>query len=261
MITIINKNDFPLISCLCVTRNRSELLKKSINLFLKQSYTNKEMIIIYYSDDKKTKEIALNNDNSNIFFYEHNVSDNKTLGDLRNLSIDKARGEFVCIWDDDDWYSNDRLFKQFAFIKQSGKDACTIRALTVYNCRTRGIKIGINRLDGWEPSLMCKRETIKNIGYDSLNIAEDVNVIKELYKRDLIHSITDETLYVYFIHRNNVSERRRLKDLERNSKELDDDMIKILKERAKDYIELHLEIYKRNRIKQLLNTFFNFFKQ
>jgi glycosyltransferase involved in cell wall biosynthesis len=32
-----------------------------------------------------------------------------TLGELRNISVREADGEYVCVWDDDNWYGSNRL--------------------------------------------------------------------------------------------------------------------------------------------------------
>jgi glycosyltransferase involved in cell wall biosynthesis len=54
-----------------------------------------------------------------------------TLGTLRNLSLDLARGELVAQWDDDDWYHPDRLTRQVAAL-DTRFDACVLSATLMH---------------------------------------------------------------------------------------------------------------------------------
>ena len=44
----------PLISCICITRNRPGYLSKAIVCFKQQTYPNKELVILYEEDDLLT---------------------------------------------------------------------------------------------------------------------------------------------------------------------------------------------------------------
>ena len=51
-------NQLPLISCICVTREKPSLLKRAIDCFLAQTYPNKELVILYEDDDYATEELV-----------------------------------------------------------------------------------------------------------------------------------------------------------------------------------------------------------
>ena len=48
----------PLVSCLCVTRGRVALLRRSVACFLSQTYTPCELVIVYGADDLATRDFV-----------------------------------------------------------------------------------------------------------------------------------------------------------------------------------------------------------
>ena len=53
-----NQNHFPLISCLCITKNSENLVNLSIDCFRKQIYANKELIVVYEDDNTYINKIG-----------------------------------------------------------------------------------------------------------------------------------------------------------------------------------------------------------
>ena len=116
----------PLISCLTVTAGRLRLLKEAIQCYLDQSYPNRELVIV--TADSETyrqgiRRLLARLDRSDIRLFT--VDDPATsLGRLRNISLEQARGEVVCQWDDDDLYHPDRLRLQHEAMVEAGARAC-----------------------------------------------------------------------------------------------------------------------------------------
>ena len=107
----------PLVSCLCVTKNK--LVKNAIDYFHLQTYDNKELILVTETSNKNLsylKEVAASNDNIHLI----ETKDNITLGELRNISVREASGEYVIQWDDDDIYHEKRI----RALKQGRRHAC-----------------------------------------------------------------------------------------------------------------------------------------
>ena len=105
----------PKISCLTVTKNRFDLLIKSISCYRNQSYSNKELIIVSQSDQSTNDRIrAYLKDQPDVLFVT--VSESKSLGLLRNLSVELATGELLCQWDDDDISHPHRLATQYSML-------------------------------------------------------------------------------------------------------------------------------------------------
>ena len=105
--TLLNPFVSPKISALCVTRNRVPWLRRSIECFMGQSYSNKELVVVYDTDDVHTKAFLDELQNVPLVLVEN--SKRQKLGALRNMSVKAANGDLLMQWDDDDYYSNDRM--------------------------------------------------------------------------------------------------------------------------------------------------------
>lgn len=100
-------SDVPLISCIMPTRNRSAFVTQAIHYFLAQRYTNKELIIVDTSD-------LPSGDLENVHPGIRSIwlSRPHTIGMMRNIACSLATGDFICTWDDDDYYGPERLGRQ-----------------------------------------------------------------------------------------------------------------------------------------------------
>ncbi len=193
-----------MVSCLTVTRNRVGFLKRSIDLFIQQDYNPKELVIIYYADDLSTKEYSDSfiNNGYNIRFIECINSSEMTLGDIRNYGIDRCKGDWICIWDDDDEYASNRISACIEYCNKMKLDGTLLRRLKVkYN---NEVRISPDRFMGWEGSLICKSSVIGH--YDSLDNGEDTPLLYRLYLNDeRILSFDNPSLYTYNIHESNTN--------------------------------------------------------
>ena len=96
----------PLVSCLCATYGRPILLGEAIKCFIDQDYSNKELIVL---SDQVGVHLKLSIPlPENIRIYEHPRRFD-SLGQKRNYLRSLARGQYCCIWDDDDLYTPFRI--------------------------------------------------------------------------------------------------------------------------------------------------------
>lgn len=200
----VESNLYPKISCLCVTHNKPKMLARAIQLFLSQSYPNKQLVIVFQESDTITSQFILNHSfNNNIKIVSVPVNTQRqTLGDLRNLSILSADGEYVCQWDDDDLYHSNRLALQYEFIIKNSIEACVLEQWTIYNMYTDKFYISNKRL--WEGSLMCRTSVIKELSYPSLEKGEDTCLIDSLIEKNKIMALPNHPeLYIYVYHGKN----------------------------------------------------------
>jgi Glycosyl transferase family 2 len=91
----------PRVSCLMVTKNRVHLAKRAIFCFLQQTYVNKELVIIDDSNNDELQAFIQQFSHPQIA-YHRSPSHTLSLGELRNISIAKSTGAYLCNWDDDD---------------------------------------------------------------------------------------------------------------------------------------------------------------
>lgn len=114
----------PLISCIMPTQGRPEYVLHSIQLFLRQDYPHKELIIIDDDNQDLTDRLPLDSR----LRYLH-LPAGTSIGAKRNKACELAKGEIIAQWDDDDWYSPDRLSVQAAPLLVGQAD---ISALTAH---------------------------------------------------------------------------------------------------------------------------------
>lgn len=194
---------YPLISCICITRNKPSLLQTAINCFLSQSYPNKELIIIYENDDLSTVQfIAASNFDIQIKTIGLNRTPERKLGALRNYGIACATGTFIAQWDDDDWHHPDRLFEQYQLLTESGKAGCVMTRWLIFDAIAEKAFISNERL--WEGSIVCRKYCFDEFQYENAGAGEDTAVIDALYSKGYLHLIEDQPhLYIYVYHGSN----------------------------------------------------------
>jgi glycosyltransferase involved in cell wall biosynthesis len=118
----------PLVTCIMPTANREKYIPYAIDYFLQQDYQNKELVII---DDGKRSVASLVPDHPQIrYFYTDPI---KSIGLKRNYACEKATGEVIVHWDDDDWHAKDWISAEVHFLTQSGADICGMQHIHYYS--------------------------------------------------------------------------------------------------------------------------------
>ena len=192
----------PLISCLCVTRGRAPLLSRAIKCFQSQSYEFKELIVICETDDMDTLDYLETVDAADIRYYAVPDKPKLSLGELRNLSIQRANGQFICQWDDDDWYHPDRLARQLEFALGQNKAASVLPRWLIHQHKSD--KVFCSNIRLWEGSLLCRKSVLPASGaYDKKAQGEDSKLIETLFIEDQIAIEDSPDLYVYCINNHN----------------------------------------------------------
>lgn len=115
------------ISIIIPTYNRGNLILKSINSVLNQTYPNTEIIIIDDGSTDNTEKIVKNLNNHKIKYIK--FKENKGASYARNIGIIKASGKYISFQDSDDIYHYDKLEKQYYNLikNNSDLDFCKIR--------------------------------------------------------------------------------------------------------------------------------------
>lgn len=165
------------VSCLCVTKNRVDMLKRAIECFSKQTYKLRELIIMVPADDETTLKYMETVVQDNIFWH---IDDPKlTLGERRNLSLENAHYDHVMIWDDDDWYSNYRI--QVAVLDLLVQNTSVVFAdrMIIYNNFAGTFSISTNRALR-EGTMLAQKSLIPK--YPPMPRGSDSAMISELLK-------------------------------------------------------------------------------
>ncbi len=128
--------ELPLISCIMPTKNRRAFVARSLRSFAEQDYPHKELIVV---DDGDDLVVDLASRYAHVRYlapqYAH------TVGAKRNIACEAARGEIICHWDDDDWYSPSRLSYQVKPMLAGKADITGLHLRVV---------LDIQRMQGWQ---------------------------------------------------------------------------------------------------------------
>jgi glycosyltransferase involved in cell wall biosynthesis len=192
----------PLVSCLCVTKNEIEIVKRAIDCYQAQSYPNKELIILKQGADPAMEKFILELGDSSIVFRTLPPHPILTLGELRNFSVELSKGDYFCSWDDDDWQHVNRLEIQLNGTLKNFHPSSALTNLLVFDQTTEQAyfsPIGI-----WEGTIMCKRELFeKGIRYPTATKGEDTAFMHLLLNGSRIFPVVSSTLYLYIYHGKN----------------------------------------------------------
>jgi glycosyltransferase involved in cell wall biosynthesis len=109
----------PRVSILLVTYNRPRFIASSIESALKQTYKDWELIIVDDSENEETADAVrsfVQKDKRIQYFHRPQRG---SIASASNFGLAKARGEYVAILDDDDFWMNDeKLAMQVKFLDE-----------------------------------------------------------------------------------------------------------------------------------------------
>ena len=196
----------PLISCVCVTQNKIELLQKAISCFKSQDYPNKELVILCEDNNPHLIEIQELEKDPEITIIVIPVTPKRTLGELRNISIKQAKGDFFCQWDDDDWHHPERLSAQYDFLIETNSTACCLDQRILYDAENNQLYMSHKLL--FEGSILMDRKiALQTPMYSHKAKAEDTDFTDFLRKNKMIECLNDPYLYIYVYHGKNTWDR------------------------------------------------------
>jgi len=193
----------PLVSCLCLTRNKPRHLARAIACFFGQTYANRELVVVHRSDDTATEAVLERyRDNREILPIALEKDPTRTLGLLRNISIERCSGEYFCQWDDDDWYHEDRLRLQVSGALDNYQDASVLTHLLFFDTASRTAYLSNMRL--WEGTLLCRKAALgTSVRYRSLPRMEDSFFMNAVIEQARVYPLVTPQLYIYEIHKSN----------------------------------------------------------
>jgi glycosyltransferase involved in cell wall biosynthesis len=196
--------DAPMVSCLCVTRRRVPMLRRSVACFRKQTYQPRELIAVFLDDDAETREYFRELNDPMVRCVEVPAEPRPSLGALRNLAVAESRGAYVATWDDDDWHASARLAEQMAAVQETGRHGCLLVRWLIFD-QLYGVGYISNR-HPLEGSLLVEKSVLPP--FPELPKLEDTPVVKKLYGDEKLCGIDRPRLYVYVHHGANTWDRQ-----------------------------------------------------
>ena len=116
----------PLVSIITPTYNRRNLLKRTLDSLVNQSYKNIEILVI--NDCGVNAEDVVNEFKDNRIRYFQNDK-NVGLAATRNVGLENMRGDYFCLCDDDDIYMKYAIEIRMYLMKKLNAEASYTRSL------------------------------------------------------------------------------------------------------------------------------------
>jgi len=194
----------PLVSCILPTANRRHLLPHAIRCFLRQTYPNRELVVV---DDGADPVRDLIPSDSRVRYVR--MEGLRTLGHKRNLACGYARGEVLAHWDDDDWSADWRLAYQMEELsKHEWASLCGIARVLFYdprNDRAWEYRYPPDQ-KGWLcGGALCYRKSFWEAHpFPDFHGGEDTRFIWDAPERSLL-ALPDNSFFVGMVHSGNTS--------------------------------------------------------
>lgn len=194
-----------MISCICITYSRVELLEESIQSFLNQSFKGeKELIILNDCDDQ-----ILEFNHPEVFVLNCPRRFN-TIGEKRNVAMALAKGDLLTQWDDDDIHLPHALEYCHDKIQNNALDYYKLNEAFFYSQDNGISKTTVNQMYGC--AMYTKRLYVKTGGHGFINSGQDTYIEgqfktaiqKEGYKSLIENTNTNTSLDkkdIYYVYR------------------------------------------------------------
>ncbi len=200
---------YPRISCLCPTYGRRAYLAQTLRYFQRQTYPNKELCII--EDGEECNEDVVPET-----MYYHLGPLRHTIGCKRNAAFSRrlVSGEYVCHWDDDDYFGPERLMRQMEPVLDGRADVTGMHMSLVYAVRDGMLWQCSDTLHAalFPSGIRCgtllypARYWYEGARYPDSSQGEDVALLRQLQACGAtVESITHPTSYICVRHGENSS--------------------------------------------------------
>jgi len=212
----------PLVSAVILTHNRRELVMRAIDSVFVQTYPNIECIVADDASTDGTKEmLSVRTDIQYIYVPKE---DSKGGNYVRNKGIAAAKGKYVAMLDDDDYWLPTKIEKQVALIEEKGCDLvyCGSRPEFVHSDGTVTYEDWLPNPEGQGDlsqnifahiyvlncAMMVRKSALEKYGYydDELRYWQEYELVIRIAQHSPIYFV-NEVLMVFRVDKN---EKQRL---------------------------------------------------
>ena len=186
------------------TRDRRPFVRQAIFYFMRQTYANRELVVLDDGDDDVGDLLS-----GDPRLRHVRVAPGLSLGAKRNAACAAARGELIVHWDDDDWSAPQRLEVQVAALRDA--DLCGVdRPLFYEPVADRAWDFKDRKKGGWRwvcgATLAFRRSLWERHPFRNFRIGEDDRFVKAA-QDSRVMPLPDGEIYIGLIHPGNTSEK------------------------------------------------------
>ena len=193
----------PTVSCLMVSRGNLDILRYSLDCYLRQTWRERELVIVTGTARvEPVRAFLAERGVENAILV--GVGDGLTLGDLRNVAIARARGEILVQWDDDDLSDPQRVEVYVNVLKQTGAAAAFLSRWLVWWPQRQIALIPYRR--PWEGSIAVWRDNARV--HPALARTEDTGAVRSLVRSQPVALVDAPLLYLYVVTGQNTNDSR-----------------------------------------------------
>ena len=196
------------VSCIMPTGGRPMFAQQAVGYFLRQRLDQPEAqaLELIVVDDGRIPIRDLLPEHDSVTYVRADRP--LTLGAKRNLACERARGEWIAHWDDDDWHAPDRLAAQLRAAIIHDADGCGVPGVYYLCPRTarswiyRPMPGDRTRLVGG--TLLYRRSLWERHRFPDRSVGEDAELLRRA-RGARWHALDDLSLYVAVLHGGNAS--------------------------------------------------------
>lgn len=213
-------NNPPKASIVIPTYNRPQYIQRVIESILNQTYKNIEIIIVDGSPNNETEEVIqpyLTDTRINYIHQKekHTQSDRRFIAKARNKGVKVAKGEYIAVLDDDDfWCDREKLEKQINFLENHPEYVVTGGGVIVINEKNQEIRrclcpetdeeireAMLFNCPFWHSTVVFRRDALEKIGgyNEDLPYSEDWDLFMRLGKLKLGKFYNFPEYFTYFL--------------------------------------------------------------
>jgi glycosyltransferase involved in cell wall biosynthesis len=196
-----------LVSCIMPTADRPAFAVQAVRYFLAQSYPDRELVIVERGSSPLREMLPCDGTVRHVV-----ISGNPTIGAMRNVACQLARGDVIAHWDDDDWHGTDRLARQVAPLRSGDADITALRGAPMLELSTSqfwrcspDLHRRIFRQDVHGGTLVYRRRVWDRLAqYPDASLAEDASFLELALRRGAhLRAIEAGRLFIYVRHATN----------------------------------------------------------
>jgi glycosyltransferase involved in cell wall biosynthesis len=166
----------PLVSVVIGTRNRAELLRRTLRTVLWQTHRNLEVLVVDDGSTDATAHVAGDHPDSRVTLVRRDESGG--VARARNDGLARARGDLVAFTDDDDLWAPEKVASQLAALARRPGAGWSCVSTVVVDTALRAVQwqpaprggwvepaiLEVNLVPGGASGVLCRTELAREVG-------------------------------------------------------------------------------------------------